>query len=94
MRRRTSAAATGVEVGAMLLAGWLFGSVLAWLAARLVYTSFDPRPNSPPHALFRAGSAAIALTGIAAVAVALAVAVAIERGAGRRTLQGMLRDAE
>jgi putative ABC transport system permease protein len=94
MRRRTSAAATALEVGAMLVAGWLLGSALAWVAARLVYTSFDPRPNSPPHALFRPGLVAVGATGVAAIAVALGVALVIERGAARRTLQGMLRDAE
>lgn len=94
MKRRTSASATALEVGAMLVAGWLFGSVLSWLAARLVYTSFDPRPNSPPPALFRPGFAAAAATGAAAVVVALLVSLVIERGAARRTLQGMLRDAE
>jgi putative ABC transport system permease protein len=94
MTRRTSATATALEVGAMLVAGWLFGSVLSWLAARLVYTSFDPRPNSPPPALFRPGLAAVGATGVAAVVVALLVSLAIERGAARRTLQGMLRDTE
>lgn len=94
MTRRTGAAATAIEVGAMLGAGWLFGSALAWLAARLVHTSFDPRPNSPPDPLFRVDLTVIGLTGLATVVVAVLAAIVIERGASRRSMQEMLRDAE
>jgi putative ABC transport system permease protein len=90
MRRRSGIAASAFEVAALLLAGWLAGTVLSWIAARLVYTSFDPRPNSPPAALFRFGLAQALWTGVAALAVAAAAAAVIE--SGRRSLTRMLRD--
>jgi len=94
MPRRTSALATGIEIGGMVLAGWLIGSALSWLATRLVYGSFDARPQTPPHALFRFGWNAVAWTGVAALAVAVVAAVVIEWGASRRSMQRMVRDAE
>ena len=63
---------------------------LSWIAARLVYTSFDPRPNAPPGALFRFGMGEAVWTGVAALAVAAVAAAMIERG--RRSLPRMLRD--
>ena len=78
----------------MVLAGWLIGSALSSArdAARL--GSFDARPQTPPHALFRFGWNAVAWTGVAALAVAVVAAVVIEWGASRRSMQRMVRDAE
>ena len=78
----------------LLIAGWFAGSVLSWVAARLVFDSFDPQPNSPPAALFRFGLTQSLATGLAAVVVAAVAASIIERGAARRSLQRMLRDAD
>ncbi len=94
MKRRTAALATGLEIGGMVVAGWLFGGALSWLAARLVYTSFDVRPNTSPRALFRFGWEAVLWTGLAALAISVIAAVVIEWGTSRRSMQRMIRDAE
>ena len=94
MKRRTTAWSTAIEIAGCSSPAGCSAVCCRGLAARLVYESFDPRPNAAPAALFRFGSAAAAWSGVAAIVVALLVSVFIEHGVARRSMQRMLRDAE
>ena len=91
-RRTTVIAATAVEVGAMTLAGWAFGVVLSWSAARLVSPDLDPLPNTAPDAIFRYGGGVVAGTAAVALGAALLVTLIVDGRSDRASLPELLRD--
>jgi putative ABC transport system permease protein len=93
VRRRTVTAATAVEIGALLAGGLLFGVVAAWAAIRLVFDYLDPRPTTPPPALFRYDTGSIVVAAGAVLVITVVVTVVIDRWSSRSPLPELLRRA-
>lgn len=89
---RSSVLATGLEVTGILFAGFVFGTALAWVAARLVFRDLDPLPNTPPEALFRVDLTLVALSATGALLTSLVVAALVERRSAGASLPELLRD--
>jgi predicted lysophospholipase L1 biosynthesis ABC-type transport system permease subunit len=90
---RTSTAATAAEIGAMLATGLAVGVAAAWAAIRLVFDYLDPRPGTPPPALFRYDAASVVVAAGAILVITLAVTVVIDRWSSRSSLPELLRRA-
>lgn len=82
-----------LELGGMLVTGFVLGAALSWIAARLVYAKLDPQPTLPPPALFRSPLSLFALTLAALLFVALAGSVLVQRAADRANVAEVLRVA-
>lgn len=93
LRARQGATATGLEVTTIVLAGFLFGVGLAWLAVRLVYRNLDPLPRTPPDPIMRLDLPIVGMCALGALVAAVLVGAAVERRAARADLPKLLRDA-
>ena len=89
---RSRVAATALEVTWILLAGFVFGTALAWVAVHLVFQELDPLPNSPPAAIFRLDRAIVAFCGLGALVASVLATAVVERRAARASLPELLRD--
>jgi putative ABC transport system permease protein len=79
LRQRESRAALLVEIAVPLLTATVVGVLVAWIAARAVFATLDPKPALPPPALFRPSVGAMLLTfGIVLFGSAI-LAVALDR---------------
>jgi putative ABC transport system permease protein len=88
------AAATAIEVVALLAAGLVLGVGLSWLAARLVVPELDPLPNSAPDPILRVDLAVVGLCAAGALATAVVVTAVVEARTARASLPRLLRDGE
>jgi putative ABC transport system permease protein len=70
LRSRAFRVSIAVEVGVMLLASLLIGTVLSLLAVILVYKRFDILPSLPPGPLFRVPVVTFALATVGLIAAA------------------------
>jgi putative ABC transport system permease protein len=84
-------ASIAMEVGAMLLISLTIGSVLALVAAGLVYRRFDVLPALPPDPVFAAPVATVAATLAALVVAAAAAGLRTHRFARRSNVAEALR---
>ena len=62
LRQRDSRVALLVEIAVPLLTATVVGALVAWIAARTVFATLDPKPALPPPALFRPAVEAMLLT--------------------------------
>ncbi|HEX4490344.1 MAG TPA: FtsX-like permease family protein [Acidimicrobiia bacterium] len=92
--RRATIGATMTEVGTMIGAAVIFGSVLSVVAIGIVFSHIDPAPQIPPAPLFRIDLVAVAICLAGAVLATLLLATLVERTATRRSLAEMLRRAD
>ncbi len=83
-----------VEIGAMLVVGFVVGVGLALIASRSMFRKVDPLPKLPPAPLFRAPLALLGVTGLALLAVAWIVSWRVQRVAERADVAQVMRLAD
>jgi putative ABC transport system permease protein len=88
---RAHAGAIGVELAAMLVVAFILGSVLAGVAADLVYARIDPLPNVPPEPLLRVPLAALAVIPVVLAAASVVGAWRVQRSAHRANVAEVMR---
>jgi len=89
--RRAHRRSVLLELGGMLLVGFVLGAGLSWIAARLVYTKLDPLPQLSPPALFRLPLTTYAVTAAVLLVVAWIGSRWVQRAAERADVAQVMR---
>jgi putative ABC transport system permease protein len=91
LEQRESRVALLVEIAVPLLAATVVGVLFAWIAARTVFATLDPKPTLPPPALFRPSIGTMLLTfGVVLVGCAI-MAVVLDRRSRRANPSEVIR---
>jgi putative ABC transport system permease protein len=86
-------ASVAIELSAILLVSVAIGTVLAGVAARLVFGRLDPLPNIPPPPLFRVPLVLLAITALVALVAAWIGAWRVQRAADHARVGEVMRIA-
>lgn len=94
MRPSTMRAASVVELGAMLAAAFVAGTLVGVVAISVVVPSLDPLPSIPPDPLIVVPTIALACTAAALAAAAIVGGAIADRGARQTSTAEVMRVAE
>ena len=94
LRRGEHVMAGMIEMGSLLLAGTITGSIAAVLAARSIYSTLDALPSTPPEPIWRTTYDLIAVLVVVAALVTLATAAASQRTADSADVAALLRHGD
>jgi len=94
MARSTMRAASILELGALLLASLLVGTITGAIATGVIVPSIDPLPTIPPEPLLAFPFAAIVATGLCLAVAAFVGGTAADRGARHVSTGEVMRVAE
>jgi putative ABC transport system permease protein len=91
LKRGASRRSIVIELGGMLMVGFVLGAGLSWVASRIVYGKLDPMPALPPPPIFRVPTLILAGTAGVLLVVSVVGAWRVQRAAERADMGQVMR---